>query len=312
MGTNMKLSVGVGRRVITPELGTILYGYAPGRPAKAVGDDLNVIAAAFRSDTAFSMLICFDVCTCKPELADAIRNAVSQKTGIPFGSIIVNTSHTHSGPVTELRQTGWGDPDLDFMYNIMLPKAVEAADEAVNSMRPALLGVGETESDVAANRREITPDGQIVLGQCPWGLMDRTMTVVSFKDADTDECILNMIHYCAHATASGPNDEITRDWPGPMKDILERETGGITLFLAGSNGETGPRCPNGKTTESYQAAMELGKRAGIDAVRAWRSIKEWRNVPMNVTNGDVVIPYEDLPPYEEASKNCLSGLDLTV
>ena len=114
MGTNMKLSVGVGRRVITPELGTILYGYAPGRPAKAVGDDLNVIAAAFRSDTAFSMLICFDVCTCKPELADAIRNAVSQKTGIPFGSIIVNTSHTHSGPVTELRQTGWGDPDLDF------------------------------------------------------------------------------------------------------------------------------------------------------------------------------------------------------
>jgi len=164
------------------------------------------------------------------------------------------------------------------------------------------MGVASTESDVAANRREISPDGNVGLGQNPWGLVDKELTVVSFKDAETDEILLNIAHYGAHATASGANDEATRDWPGGMKDVLEREVGGIAMFLAGSIGETGPRCPNGKTTQSYQVARELGLRAGMDAVNAWRKIKEWRNAPVKITTGDVVVPYEPLPSKETAQE----------
>ena len=295
-----QLRAGVGRAVITPPLGTILFGYAPGRPAKAVGDDLHLTAAALEYGEVRALILTADVCTCPVKVADAIRKAVSETTGVPYGAILFNTSHTHSGPVTALQDTGWGEGNIDFLYHTLLPKSVEAADAAVRCLRPALFGVASTESDVAANRRSITADGRIGLGQCPWGLVDREMTVLSFKDAETGEIILNMIHYGAHATASGANPEITRDWPGPMKDILERETDGLTLFLAGSNGETGPRCPNGGTTQSYEAALELGKRAGLDAVRAWRTIKDWRNAPLAVINGDVTIPYEPLPPLEKA------------
>lgn len=293
------LMVGVGREKITPPLGTILYGYAPGRPAEAVGDDLDCIAAALRSGDVTALIITFDVCTCPPKLSDDIRAAVSEKTGVPVGRVITNTSHTHSGPVTTLSVSGWGEGNLEYMYGTMLPKAVEASVKALSGLRPAVFGVGTAESEAACNRREIAPDGTIGLGQCPWGLMDRTMTVLSFRDAETDACILNMIHYSAHATASAANPEITRDWPGPMKDILERESGGVSMFLAGSNGETGPRCPNGRTTQSYEAALEVGKRAGLDAVRAWRSIKGWRDEAVNVVNGLVTIPYEPLPPLEE-------------
>ncbi len=295
-----QLKAGAGRAVITPPLGTILFGYAPGRPAKAVGDDLHVTAAALEYGGVRAMILTADVCTCPVRVADAIRGAVSEATGVPVGSILFNTSHTHSGPVTALQDTGWGEGNVNYMYHTLLPKSAEAAEAAVGSLRPALLGIGIAESDVAANRRAITADGRIGLGQCPWGLVDKEMTVLSFKDAETGKILLNMIHYGAHATASGANPEITRDWPGPMKDILERETGGMTLFLAGSNGETGPRCPNGGTTESYEAALELGKRAGLDAVRAWRTIKDWRNEPLAVVNGDVTIPYEPLPPLETA------------
>lgn len=294
------LKAGAGRAVITPPLGTILYGYAPGRPARSVGDDLHVIAAALEYGVIKALILSADVCTCPPKLADEIRAAISEKTGVPYGSIIYNTTHTHSGPVTSLKRSGWGVGDTDFMYNNMLPNSVKAAEEAVASLRPALFGVSSTESEVAANRRSITPDGKIGLGQCPWGLLDKEMTVLSFKDAETGKTILNMIHYCAHATASGCNPEISRDWPGPMKDILERESGGVTMFIAGSNGETGPRCPNGGTTQSYDAALELGKRAGLDAVKAWRKIKDWRNAPVAVVNGDVTVPYEALPPKETA------------
>ncbi len=294
------LKVGVGRDVITPPIGTILFGYAPGRPAEAVGDDLYATVAAFEYGDTRSIVIAFDVCTCPPIICGVIRSAVEKETGVPYKNIIVNTSHTHSGPNTTEKRTGWGEGNHDFMYNTMLPKAVSAARTAVDSLRPALFGVGVTDSYVAANRREVAPGGEIVLGQCPWGLMDKEMTVMSFKDAESGEMILNMIHYSAHATASGANPEITRDWPGAMKDVVEREVGGVALFLAGSNGETGPCCPNGETTQSYEVAIELGKKAGHDAVRAWRSIKEWRNAPMSVTNGDVRVPYDPLPPKETA------------
>ena len=40
------LKVGVGRVIITPPVGTILYGYPNGRKSEAVGDDLHAIAAA--------------------------------------------------------------------------------------------------------------------------------------------------------------------------------------------------------------------------------------------------------------------------
>ncbi len=294
------LKAGVGRTIITPPLGTILYGYAPGRPAEAVGDDLNLIAAALEYGDTKALILTADVCTCPIKLANEIREAVSEATGVPYGAIVFNTSHTHSGPVTTLGRDGWGEGNIDYLYNTLLPKSVETAAAAVKDLRPALFGVASTESDVAANRRSITPDGRIGLGQCPWGLVDKEMTVLSFKDAKTGDIILNMIHYSAHATASGANPEITRDWPGPMKDILERESGGVTMFLAGSNGETGPRCPNGGTTQSYEAALELGKRGGIDAVRAWRTIKDWRNAPVAVVNGDVTVPYDELPSLETA------------
>ena len=293
------LRAGVGRVVITPPLGTLLHGYAPPRPAEAVGDDLHVIAVALEYGDTTVLILTADVCVCPPKLADEIRTAISHETGVPFGNILYNTSHTHSGPIVSFSSSGWGSGNFDFMYNNMLPNSVKAAVMAMESLRPALFGVGTSESEVAINRRQIGPDGKVELGQCPWGLMDREMTVISFKDAESGEIILNMIHYGAHGTASGPNPEITRDWPGPMKDILERESGGISMFIAGSNGETGPRCPNGGTIQSYEAAMELGKRAGLDAVRAWRGIKGWQNVPVSVKNGDVKIPYDPFPPIEE-------------
>ena len=294
-----KLNVGAGRAIITPPLGTILFGYAPGRPAESVGDDLNVTAIAIRSDQITVLLLAADLCVIAPEISGDIRAQLSDATGIPADHIIYTTTHTHSGP-NVFTHNGWGDPDLPYVHDILIPGSLAAAREAVSQMRPALMGIGTAASDVAANRRQFTRDGQIILGQNPWGLRDPTLTVVSFQDEATGKPIVNMIHYGAHATASGCNPEITRDWPGPMADILERESGAMTAFFNGSIGETGPNLPNGRTIGTYAMALELGARAGIDAVRAWRSIKEWRDVPVNLVTDNIRIPYEPLTAKEEA------------
>lgn len=98
------------------------------------------------------------------------------------------------------------------------------------------------------------------------------MTVIAFRDLD-GVGIGCMIHYGAHCTASGANKEITRDWAGVMCDILESETGMPVAFFAGQSGDTGPRISNGKTTGNIKYAEQLGALAGLDATRAYKSIK---------------------------------------
>ena len=295
-----QLQLGVAKRCISPALGTILFGYPRQRPALSIGDDLYVVAAAFAYGDAKAILISADICLVTEETAMEFRREISEKTGIAVESIIFCTTHTHSGPNTNDVPSGWGSADYTYLNGILRPQTVQAAVDAVNALRPALMGVASTECNVAANRRAIAPDGTIDLGQNPWGLVDKELTIISFKDAETDEMLLNIAHYGCHGTASGCNDEASRDWPGAMVDVLERELGGVAMFIAGSIGETGPRCPNNDTTQSYQVAQELGHRAGFDGVTAWRKIKQWQNAPVGVTLGDVVVPYEPLPAQETA------------
>ena len=297
-----KLQIGVARRCTSPKMGTILYGYPRQRPTQKILDDLNVIAVAFAYGDTKAVLLSADLCLATEQITHKIRQEISEKTGLPYEAVIFSTTHTHSGPNANEQVSGWGTADYDYVDGILHPQSVQAAIDALGAMRPAVMGVGTIQSDVAVNRRVIQDDGKVGLGQNPWGLVDKEMTVISFKDPVSNEVILNIVHYGCHATASGANDEATRDWPGAMKDVVERELGGTAMFLAGSIGETGPRCPNLDTTQSVQVAQELGYRAGMDAVNAWRTIKEWRDAPVSITTGSVTVPYEPLPAKELAEE----------
>lgn len=239
-----RFDVGFGRAVITPQVGTILVGYAPGRPAESVGDDLKVTAIAISSGDSSVLLLAADLGVIAPAIFEDIRSQISQAAEVPAANILYSTTHTHSGP-NVFTHNGWGDPDLSYVANILVPGSVAAAREAMANLRPALLGVGTARSDVAVNRRQFTRAGEIIVGQNPWGLKDPIMTVVSFKEKEGGKSIANLIHYGAHGTAAGCNPEITRDWPGPMVDILERESGAVTAFFNGTIGETGPNLPTG-------------------------------------------------------------------
>ncbi|MCL2518234.1 MAG: hypothetical protein FWF15_06690, partial [Oscillospiraceae bacterium] len=125
------------------------------------------------------------------------------------------------------------------------------------------------------------------------------LSVLSFKGLDNTP-IVNIIHYCCHGTASGANVEITRDWSGPMIDRLEQISGCLTAFYNGAEGDVGPRLSNGRTTGDLTFALELGAKAAIDAVKAYRTIKEYRkDIDMDVVSGEIKLPYKELPSLEE-------------
>ena len=286
--------IGVGQEIITPKVGGFLFGYNDKTKSTSVHDDLNVTALIIKTEETSAVLISFAVCLIHESLVNEIREKVKAVTGIE--NVIVSATHTHSGPPTTIYSNlkSFGAMDREYCDNIFIPKCIEAVKTANSNLKPAKMGVGTTESKVGINRRQLHADDHVSLGQNPWDHYDSTMTVISFVDEDL-KSIANIIHVGAHCTAAGINHEITRDWAGVMVDRLDTESGGITLFLNGTLGDVGPRIPSGGSTGNLQLAMELGGLAGIDAVRAFKSIKAYYDEPLKVAQGDFEVPF--VPPF---------------
>lgn len=310
---------GVAFAVITPPLGTALYGYEFQRKAEKVNDDLRATAFAASQGDKKAILISADVVSIGADLANKIRMSISEETKVPFENISISAIHTHSGPAIKTAK-GWGSANESFIRDIFVPQIIAAAKAAVENLAPAVMGVGTTRSEAGINRREMLQDGTIILGQNPYGMFDPEMTVVSFKGLDGSP-IANIVHYGAHGTAAGRNAEITRDWPGIMVDRLENETGAITLFFNGAEGDVGPRLSNGQTTGDaadwtmtdiptgdIRYVYEIGSVAAIDAMRAYKSIKEYSEVDFKTESAVLCLPYDEQWTLEQAQAR-LAELD---
>jgi hypothetical protein len=296
-----KLYLGTGRQIITPEIGCNLYGYLPDVISTAVNDDLTATAFFFKQGEASALLVCVTVCTVSTEICDRIFEEVERLYGIPAASCMINASHTHSGPPL-VTSCGWGDADTKYIDGIFIPGVLGAIDTAINSAIPVKMAVATGESYVGINRREITPENTVKLGQNPWGPFNPQMTVLAFKDYD-GKAVANIIHYGAHGTAAGMNTEISRDWPGVMTDILETESGAVTAFMQGAEGDIGPRLTNGCTVGGGNIlyAMRLGAVAGQDAVRIYKQLGGYYTPEfLSMKKCSVKIPFDKRVPLEFA------------
>lgn len=284
---------GAGRADITPHVGTLLFGYNPHQESTSVHDKLNVTAAAFSNGEETAVLITATVGEVQTELSGRLRSLAAKECGIPPENVILSATHTHSAP-NVAGMEGWGDVDSDYVSEFFLPGVIAAAKEAKSSMKPAVIGIGTTHSEVGINRRQIYRNGSIGLGQNPFGCYDPEMTVISIKDEDGNG-IINLIHYGCHGTAAGCNREISRDWSGIMCDRLENLTGTVTAYWQGCCGDVGPRLTNGCTVGDISYVEELGGVAAQDAFTAYRAIKTYDKGELALFKGTVKLPYRVLP-----------------
>ena len=74
---------GAARRLITPPVGTELYGYEPGIFSTCVHDDLTATALAFGSGREAAMLISLTLGDLQTALCGEMRQEASAASGIP-------------------------------------------------------------------------------------------------------------------------------------------------------------------------------------------------------------------------------------
>lgn len=300
------LLAGAAREVITPPVGGRLYGYFPDLHSTSVHDDLTFTVLCLRSGPLTVLIASATVCLINTELCNELRARMADAAGTDPGSVIVCATHTHSGPCTD-NEDGFGEVDREYCDSILIPAAVRAAGRAAASLSPALVGVSSVKSDVGVNRRQMLRSGVVQLGQNPWGCRDPEMTLVRLLTPE-GEGIINIIHYGAHCTACGPNKEISRDWAGVMTDALERDSGTLTMFLNGAEGDVGPRLTNGGTTGDIRYAMELGGVAARDAADCYHMLKGYVPASLSRVTGQICLPYRE-PMPEKQARDLLAPID---
>jgi hypothetical protein len=98
---------GVSRIKITPPEPVFMAGYAArNKPYERIHDDL--FAKALVLEDALGnrgLLVTSDLIGFPAEIANPLREKIAEKTGIAAASIIINSSHTHTGPTLSLDPT---------------------------------------------------------------------------------------------------------------------------------------------------------------------------------------------------------------
>ena len=275
MGTT--LYAGAARRVINPELGTGMPGLRLfGAPIQAIESDLTATVLVLGDGDGKVALIGVDLCITSVAEAGRLRGAVAEALGTPVSHVLLNLSHVHSSPaLPEFMAMTDSAEDVPFRTRYerdLRGWLVEAAVEADGRLRPARLGTGWGESAIGVYRRELR-DGRDVLGEVPDRPIDPSVGVVRVDDLDGSP-IAVVFRYSAHPVTMGSRSQVASpDYPGPARDVLERNLGGLALFLQGCGGNVNPRVGIGYEVDCRDTKNRVGLELGGEALKVAAGIR---------------------------------------
>ncbi len=243
--------IGISRADITPPDGIYArnWGAALHESARGLHRSLTVTAMTFQTDAdAVPMvLLSADLGWWRDKHDEAfVRGAVLDALQVPEANVLLCLTHTHAGPslCRSDREHEGGAMVAPYLEQLRQTLAA-AAREALRTARPATLTVGTGTCALAVNRDLPDPDDprRFLTGFHPAAFpSDQTLLVGRITD-DAGAVIGTLVNYACHPTTLGPaNREISPDFVGAMREMVEAATGNAPcLFLQGASGELAPR-----------------------------------------------------------------------
>ena len=262
------IEVGAAARDITPPLGVRMWGYYDRMaPSESVLDPLQAKAVVFDDGQTRAAIVSLDLgCTPPDDRVAWIRREAREKHQIE--QMLLAATHTHAGPY-------FGSPDSqDAWIDVMSQTIVDTIGEAVANKQKAVFRVGSGEADISYDRRAVQPDGAVKMlwrdpGRSSKAPVDRTLQTVSIL-SESGAPAVTIVHYACHPVlGGGGNLRISADFPGALCAYVERELGGMCVYLQGACGEINPYMAGILTNDSgYETVIAEGETVGKEAVRA--------------------------------------------
>lgn len=239
------LKAGFGRVNVTPMMGIGLAGYFVPRKAEKVLDELEINAVALEAGGEKVVFLSIDSCVSKTATFDALRQHVSEATGLPLAAIFVSLTHTHTAPYLDMSMEADKDDSLIQEYfRLVCYKMADAARFALADLKPAKMGwaVGHA-PNVAFVRRFRMKDGKIRTNPgvgnpdilAPIGQVDERVNVLRFDQEDGNSLVL--VNFGNHPDTVG-GCVISADWPGFLRRRVEKALDNTRcMFINGAEGD---------------------------------------------------------------------------
>ncbi|MHB0875352.1 MAG: neutral/alkaline non-lysosomal ceramidase N-terminal domain-containing protein [Anaerolineae bacterium] len=257
------LLAAVGSVDITPPVGYYLGGYgARSQPSNAIHDRLHGRVLLLANGDTRAAIVTLDLLGLKWDTNQQTRQAIAAAAGLSPDSVLINCSHTHSGPDTRR---------YDAYLGYVAEQLAGAATVAAGDLQPVTVSYGQDSIDFNVNRRRRDAAGTMQMWPNPEGPVDRRARVLRF-DTQTRQPLAVLLHVVCHANAlSSENLAISADFPGLAQQFVgEAFPGSTPMFVQGCTGNARPWITQG---DGFRTAGEpdlrwCGYCAGAAAVQA--------------------------------------------
>jgi neutral ceramidase len=253
------------------------------------------------------VLVTSDLVGFPAAVAEPICERLRDKVGLNREQILLNSSHTHTGPMLLMRATdGDGLTAGELQRNVeytrhLQDQIVEVVQQATSRLEPAKLSWGVGVCPFVMNRREFTAKG-VILGVNPRGLADRAAPLLRI---DTPDGKLRAVLFGAavHGTTlTGNNYELCGDYAGfAQSNVQEQHPSVQAMFLMGCAGDANPY-PRGTMALARTHGMTLGK----EVCRLLESKLQPIRGPLHIAFDKAALPLKAPPPREELKKRAES------
>ncbi len=251
------LRAGVGRADITPPEDCFLEGFAArDHTAEGIHDPLKVTALALSRYNRRVVLVTLDIL----DLPDTIVDTIWEKAGHHYHleprDLLLNSSHTHAGPMTWPRVPNrfCSDrrqciPDERYLHRLV-ENIVTAIGMALGALEPAnaYFGCGETRIGICRRAKDASvyrgdPSGYLGIYANypnPDREIDHACPVLFLTNGEENPLALVYGAPCHPTTMSHDNYLVSAEYPGVTRRILEERFGAPALFLQGIGGDVKP------------------------------------------------------------------------
>ncbi len=260
---------GVARVKITPPLGIWMSGYAARtRPAQSILQDLWAKALVIEDNHGKrAAIVTTDLIGLPSMVSVAVAARLRQQQGFRRSELLLNSSHTHSGPIVR--------PNLKVLYDLnpeddaiaarysarLVEDLVAVVEAALKDLAPAELASGHGAASFGINRREVTAAGMRI-GVNPDGPVDHDVPILRVTSPDGGLRALIFGYACHNTTLGGDSYTINGDYAGFAQLEIEKRHPEVTamfLMLCGADQNPNPR---GTLAHAEKYGLELA--AGVD------------------------------------------------
>lgn len=296
------LSAGVARTSITPPKGVFLIGYGDRSKGNiGVHDELAATVLVLGDGVTRVAIAALDILTINEFIVDRVRARLAPT------EVLLCCSHTHSAPIAYADEKS---PRRNREYiDLLVHRVVAAVQQAQANLKPALLEYSAGEANVGINRREKSSDGLMEIGRNPQGVRDKSVQVVSVFASSPlhkgeKQRLATIVNYACHGTVLGPDNLlVSADWIGVMRNKVEEELGGLTLFLQGAAANINPDM-YWDDKRAFDMAAEQGFGVAEAVLEATHSkFEKMRDAPLRIERAEAWLPTEARVTSSHPPKN---------